>query len=104
MSTLRKIRRSGKTTPNQNVKLVSFESLKGLSDYNVGRFNQNIDYQDLENNFKGLDEHHFEIIRVMDHFHFQGKPIPKHYRCLVRHPKNIGFRLQDVSIEQWNSM
>lgn len=104
MSGLRKISGSGKTTPIKNVKLLSFEGIKKLSNENVGKFNRNVDYQELERNYNGLDEYNFELIRVMDHNHFQGKPIQKHYRCLIIHPKIKESFIQDVSIHQWDSL
>lgn len=105
MSILRKIRRSEKnTTPYQNVKYVSFDVIKNLSDQNLNRFNQNVDYASLEKNYNDLNENDFELIRVLDHYHFQGQPVPRHYRCMVRHPKVNDFLLQDVSILQWDSL
>jgi len=104
MSGLKKNSRTGKTTPIENVKFVSYEEIKRLSDENIGMYNRNIDYQELEKRYNGLDKSDYELIRIMDHNHFRGKTTQKHYRCLIRHPKIKESLIQDVSTHQWDSL
>ena len=93
-----------KGTYYKNTKYVSYDVMKKLSDGNLQRFNQNLNYELLESQGYNLKDGEFTFIRIMDHFHFRGEPIAKHYRCLVYTPNNDSMGLQDVSIEQWDSL
>jgi hypothetical protein len=92
-------------TKEQNeIKTISFETLKKLSDCNVERLNRNIDVDTLVNDFPNIISQNVELESIMEHYHHMGKLTDPHFRCYVRIGK-LGFvGIQDVFDYQWEGL
>jgi hypothetical protein len=101
----RKVKNSNqRSTGTSNVKLISFELLDKLSNENYGRYNQNVWTEKILEKFPMLRESKVILKKVLDHHDFMGNSTEHHYRCIVYIQNHSEFLLQDVSIEQWNSI
>lgn len=86
------------------LKEISFDDLKRISDENFGKFNRSIDLEEIESEFPSIRNSVFKITKIMEHFHFMGEPTEKHYRCRVTHQMFPEVLYQDVSINQWETI
>lgn len=93
-----------RSTVTSNVKLISFDLLHELSHENYGRFNQNVNTEYLLGRYPELKGSNLQIKKVLDHYHFRGEPTEHHYRCVIFIQCASDIALQDMSINQWNSI
>lgn len=92
------------TNEQNEIKTISFETLKRLSDCNVERLNRNIDVDTLMNEFPDITTQNVELESVMIHYHHMGELTDPHYRCYVK-IENIGFvGVQDIFDYQWEGL
>lgn len=93
-----------RSTVTSNVKLISFDLLHELSHENYGRFNRNVWTEKLLEDYPNIQKSKVVIKKVLDHHDFMGNSTEHHYRCIVYIQNHSEFLLQDLSIEQWNSI
>ena len=93
-----------RSTVTSNVKLISFDLLHELSHENYDRFNQNVWTEKLLEDYPNIQKSKVVIKKVLDHHDFMGNSTEHHYRCIVYIQNHSEFLLQDLSIEQWNSI
>ena len=92
------------TNEQNEIKTISFETLKRLSDCNVERLNRNIDVDTLMNEFPDITTQNVELESVMIHYHHMGELTDPHNRCYVK-IENIGFvGVQDIFDYQWEGL
>jgi hypothetical protein len=92
------------TKEKSEIKTISFETLKKISDCNVERLNRNIDVDTLLNEFPNISSQNVELKSIMVHYHHMGKLTDPHFRCYVRIEK-LGFvGIQDVFDYQWEDL
>jgi hypothetical protein len=84
--------------------IITFRKLKKISNRNHGRYNRNIDTELLEEHFPNIKNKVFRIENVMEHHHFRGELVDKHYRCIVHIPEVDQLLFQDVSEGQWGGL
>ena len=92
-------------TKEQNeIKTISFETLKRLSDCNVERLNRNIDVDTLMDEFPNIITQNVELKSIMIHYHHMGELTDPHFRCYVVIGE-LGFvGIQDVFDYQWEEL
>lgn len=104
----RKNKKNGKVNYSNlhstNVKVISFDLLEKFSHENDGRYNRNVLTEKVEETIPSIRYKLIPIEKIIDHHHFQGKPVELHYRCYVYLPSPCNYVLQDLSIEQWESI
>jgi hypothetical protein len=92
-------------TKGQNeIKTISFETLKKLSDSNFGKLNRNIDVDMLEKDYKIKKSNKVELETILIHHHHMGKLTKPHYRCWVRVQGLSILGFQDVFDYQWEEL
>lgn len=92
-------------TKEQNeIKTISFETLKKLSDCNVERLNRNIDVDTLLNEFPNIISQNVELESIMIHYHHMGELTDPHFRCNVRIGRLGYVGTQDVFDYQWEGL
>lgn len=92
------------TEEQTQIKKISFETLKRLSDCNVERLNRNIDVDTLLNEYPNIVNYNVELKSIMTHYHHMGQPTDPHFRCFVK-IENIGFvGTQDIFDYQWEGL
>ncbi len=83
------------------IKIISFDTLKRLSDCNVERLNRNIDVDTLLIEFPEIVNYNVVLKSIMLHHHHLGELTDPHFRCSVE-IENIGWvGFQDVFDYQW---
>ena len=92
------------TKEQSEIKTISFETLKKLSDFNFGKLNRNIDVDVLEKDYKIKNSNKVELQKILIHHHFMGKLTKPHYRCWVRVQGLNILGFQDVFINQWEEL
>lgn len=93
------------TKEQTQIKKISFETLKSLSDCNVERLNRNIDVDTLLNEYPNIKNYNVELKSIMIHYHHKFKPTDPHYRCFVSiHELGGCVGIQDVFEYQWEGL
>lgn len=93
------------TKEEEQIKKISFETLKCLSDSNVERLNRNIDVDTLLNEHPNIINYNVELKTIMTHNHHMLKPTDPHYRCFVIIQELGGLiGIQDVFVCQWEEL
>jgi len=83
-------------------KQMTFAELHKLSTENNNKFNQNIWTEKLLENNEDIKDNTFVFMKLMEHEHHNGKPVPTHYRTITSYNDNM--LIQDMSIEQWDNL
>ena len=92
------------TKEQSEIKTISFETLKRLSDCNVERLNRNIDVDTLLKVSPNISSQNVVLESIMVHYHHKGKLTDPHFRCYVK-IENLGFvGMQDVFDYQWEGL
>jgi hypothetical protein len=92
------------TEEQTQIKIISFKTLKSLSDCNVERLNRNIDVDTLLNEYPNIISQNVELESIMIHYHHMGELTDPHFRCFVK-IENIGFvGTQDIFDYQWEGL
>ena len=86
------------------IKIISFNTLKKLSDCNVERLNRNIDVDTLLTEYPNIQNYNVELKSIMIHYHHMFQLTDPHFRCYVK-IENIGWvGFQDVFDYQWEGL
>jgi hypothetical protein len=93
-------------TKEQNeIKTISFETLKRLSDYNVERLNRNIDVNTLLQEFPNITTQNIDLRRIEKQYHNMEELTDQHFRCFVCVEEYGGcIGTQDVFDYQWEEL
>ena len=87
------------------IKQITFSELHRLSTENIERFNQNIWTEKLLEEFPEIKDKILVVEILIEHYHYRGEPIEKHYRTQVVGSDYVdSILLQDMSIEQWDNL
>jgi hypothetical protein len=81
-------------------KLATIDDLERISNQNVKRFNRNIDWQKVKEDFL-LEQANGLVVPILIHQHNNGKLIFPHLRCHIFFEGIENLMLQDLSFEQW---
>lgn len=105
-----------KTMKEYEFKLISFEELRLLSNQNFGKYNRNINWENILRDVPNIQNWNMLIKPLMVHEHFMGERIETHLRCVITHgisllttDKEIRNKycvpwFQDLSFEQWGML
>lgn len=97
-------------------KLISFEELNMISNLNKDKFNRNIWTEKIVEDIPQIKGWNMFIIPIMEHNHHLGEETEPHLRCRIEHglelvttddkmkEKYNGMWIQDISMNQWNSL
>jgi hypothetical protein len=86
------------------IKKISFETLKRLSDCNVKRLNRTFDVDTLLKKFPNIISQNVELESIMVHYHHMGELTDPHFRCYVRIGENGFVGVQDIFLYQWEDL
>jgi hypothetical protein len=81
-------------------KVATMDVLERISNQNIKRFNRNIDWQKVKEDFL-LVLANCLVVPILIHQHYNGKLIFPHLRCHIVIEGIENLMLQDISFEQW---
>ncbi len=74
--------------------------LERISNQNIKRFNRNIDWQKVKEDFL-LEHANCLVVPILIHQHHNGNLVFPHLRCHIVVEGEENLMLQDLSFEQW---
>jgi hypothetical protein len=81
-------------------KVATMDVLERISNQNIKRFNRNIDWQKVKEDFL-LEQANCLVVPILIHQHHNGKLVFPHLRCHIVVEGRETLMLQDLSFEQW---
>ena len=81
-------------------KLATIDDLERISNQNIKRFNRNIDWQKVKEDFL-LEQANCLVVPIHIHQHQNGNLVFPHLRCHIVVEGRETLMLQDLSFEQW---
>jgi hypothetical protein len=81
-------------------KLATIDDLERISNQNIKRFNRNIDWQKVKEDFL-LEQANCMVVPILIHQHHNGNLVFPHLRCHILVEGRENLMLQDLSFEQW---